>query len=119
MCLSENPNAIHLLEQNPDKINWSYLSDNPNAIHLLDKNPNKISWKELLYNPSAMHLLEQNPDKINWDGLSFNPEIFEIDYTKLKERIEPFKEELIQKCTHHNRLERYLNDYNIGEDVYI
>ena len=33
--LSSNPNALHLLEQNPDKINWNYLSRNPNAIHLL------------------------------------------------------------------------------------
>ena len=30
--LSNNPNAIHFLEQNMDKINWNYLSLNPNAI---------------------------------------------------------------------------------------
>jgi hypothetical protein len=30
-----NPNAIHLLEQNVDKINWWGLCENPNAIHLL------------------------------------------------------------------------------------
>jgi hypothetical protein len=35
--LSCNPNAIHLLEANPDKINWNILSRNPNAIHLLEK----------------------------------------------------------------------------------
>jgi hypothetical protein len=34
--LSRNPNAIHLLEQNIDKINWFWLSENPNAIHLLE-----------------------------------------------------------------------------------
>ena len=27
--LSENPNAIHLLEQNIDKIDWDWLSGNP------------------------------------------------------------------------------------------
>ena len=32
--LSLNPNAIHLLEQNKDKIDWSLLSYNPAAIHL-------------------------------------------------------------------------------------
>ena len=42
--LSRNPNAIHLLEQNPDKINWGWLSRNPNAIHLLEENPDKIKW---------------------------------------------------------------------------
>jgi hypothetical protein len=36
-CLSFNPNAIHLLEQNPDRIDWEFLSGNPNAIHLLSK----------------------------------------------------------------------------------
>ena len=43
VCLSKNPNAIHLLEQNPEKINWAYLSINSNAIHLLEKNLDKIN----------------------------------------------------------------------------
>ena len=34
ILLSYNPSAIHLLEQNQDKINWDNLSENPNAIHL-------------------------------------------------------------------------------------
>jgi hypothetical protein len=33
--LSQNPNAIHILEKNIDQINWFWLSENPNAIHLL------------------------------------------------------------------------------------
>jgi hypothetical protein len=32
--LSSNPNAIHLFEQNQDKINWDYLSQNPNIFEL-------------------------------------------------------------------------------------
>ena len=32
--LSENPNAIELLEENPDKINWIYLSENPSIFEL-------------------------------------------------------------------------------------
>src|SRR5437764_13796078 len=40
--LSTNPNAIHLLEQNRDKIDWNWLSENTNAIHLLEKNLDKI-----------------------------------------------------------------------------
>ena len=35
MLLSNNSNAIYLLEENLDKINWMDLSENPNAIHLL------------------------------------------------------------------------------------
>ena len=35
MALSANPNAIHLLEKNLDKVDLDILSANPNAIHLL------------------------------------------------------------------------------------
>jgi len=42
--LSRNPNAIHFLEQNLDKVDWDYLSGNPNAINLLEH----ISPVELL-----------------------------------------------------------------------
>ena len=71
--LSANLNAIHLLEANPDKIVWNRLSRNPNAIHLLEANPDKIDWNMLCLNPNAIHLLEANPDKINWEWLSENP----------------------------------------------
>jgi hypothetical protein len=33
--LSSNPNAIHLLEKNPENISWRNLSENPNAMHML------------------------------------------------------------------------------------
>ena len=36
-CLSGNPNAIFLLEQNKGLINWKRLSANKNAIELLEK----------------------------------------------------------------------------------
>ncbi len=71
--LSANPNAIHLLEANPDKIDWEYLSKNSNAIHLLKANPEKIDWLDLSRNSAAIHLLEANPKKINWALLSSNP----------------------------------------------
>ncbi len=71
--LSENPAAIHLLEKNSEKICWINLSKNPAAIHLLEKNPEKIDWNWLSKNPSAIHLLENNMNKINWNLLSLNP----------------------------------------------
>ena len=51
---------------------------------------------------------------------SSNPSIFEIDYQALQQRIEPFKEELMKKCFHPDRLVRHLEVYNydIGEDDY-
>ena len=65
--------------------------------------------------------VKQNPNKINWYCLSKNPSIFEINYAALNKRIEPFKEELIAKCFHPDRVVRYLETYNydIGEDEYI
>ena len=70
------PEAIELLEQNPDKINWRYLSANTatRAIELLEQNLDKINWEKLSANPAtrAIQLLEQNPDKINWVELSKN-----------------------------------------------
>src|SRR5436305_1549351 len=71
--LALNPNAIHLLEKNINKINWNGLSRNQNAIHLLEKNLDNIDWDRLSANPNAIHLLEKNLDKINWDYLSSNP----------------------------------------------
>lgn len=80
-CLSKNPNAIYLLEQNPEKINWENLSLNPNAIYLLEKNPEKIDWENLCLNPNAIPLLEKNINKLNhrcWYYLSRNPNILPI-----------------------------------------
>ena len=54
--LSGNPNAVHLLEQNQDKINWTFLSGNLNAIHLLEQHPHKINWMYLSKNSNAIHL---------------------------------------------------------------
>ena len=55
MGLTRNPNAIDLLEANPDKIDWYWLSRNPNAIHLLEANPDKINWCSLS-NLSLIHI---------------------------------------------------------------
>jgi hypothetical protein len=73
IMLSSNPNAIHLLEQNVYKIDWEMLSENPSAIHLLEQKVDKIDWQWLSANPNAIHLLEKNIDKIHWDQLSSNP----------------------------------------------
>ena len=108
-CLSENPNAIRLLEQNIDKIEWCNLSRNPNAIHLLEQNVDKIDWEFLSLNPNAIHLLKQNLDKIDWGFLSSNPNIFERDYIKMsKTRTWIILEDLMKNVLHPRRLVRFL-----------
>ena len=73
--LSRNPEAIHLLEQYPDRICWKMLSTNPApaAIRLLAQNQDKIYWDVFSLNPGAIPLLEAYPDKIHWQNLSSNP----------------------------------------------
>ena len=63
-----------------NKLYWNLLSGNPNAIKLLEQNPDKIDWSCLSENPNAIKLLEQNPDKISWIGLSINPSIFNCSF---------------------------------------
>jgi hypothetical protein len=85
--LSTNPKAIHLLEQNPEKIDWCQLSLNVNAISLLEQNPDKIHWEHLSRNPNAIALLEQNVDKIDWFLLSFNPKAIHLIKDNLYDKI--------------------------------
>jgi len=119
--LSKNPKAIHLLEQNKDKINWDNLSGNENAINLLlqhphkinwrvfssntnpiaikmlEENPDKINWGNLTRNPSAIHLLEANLDKVVWQNILLNPNIYDYDYTKMKQNMNIIREEMMIK----------------------
>jgi hypothetical protein len=71
--ISLNKYAIPFLEENPDKIHWSWLSSNPEAIPLLEKHFDKLDWYMLSNNPAAMRVLEENPHKIIWYMLSGNP----------------------------------------------
>ena len=98
-----------------------YVIDNT-PYKLCDWIPaHELDWSDLSLHPKAIHLLEENPDKIDWYCLSKNPSIFEIDYDAIKNRVEPFKEELIQKCFHPKRLVYYLEQYkyDIGDDEYV
>jgi hypothetical protein len=76
--LSQNPNAIHLLENNLDKINWRLLSSNQNAMSILENNLEKVYWDELSENPNAIHILEKNVDKIIPENLSKNPNALDM-----------------------------------------
>ena len=56
--MSANANAIHILEQYREKIDWRWLCKNPNAGKYLEEN------------------IEKNIDKLDWRWLSANPCIF-------------------------------------------
>jgi hypothetical protein len=70
----------------------------------------KLFWGFLSSNPKAIRLLEKNQGKIYWDWLSYNPSIFKktINYKFLTARMNIIREELMMKCMHPKRLERWL-----------
>jgi hypothetical protein len=117
--LLANPNAIQLLEKYPEKIHWCYLSGNENAVHMMEQNPEKIDWSYLTENLNVMHLLINFPKEImgiceyhtHWYHYFYqNPSIFkkEINYNFLKERMDVIREELIMKCMHPRRLDKWV-----------
>ena len=84
-----------------NKLNWYSLSQNPNAIYLLEQNQDKINWDYLSLNKNAIHLLKQNQDKIDWFDLSDNPSIFTYNYKELKLRMkETIAEDLMKNRFH-------------------
>lgn len=54
--LGYNPNALHLIKDNLEKITWSVLSTNPSAINLIKANRKEINMVYLSMNPSALDL---------------------------------------------------------------
>ena len=83
------------------------LSRNPSAIHLLEQNPDKIHWFALSRNPGAIHLLEKNQDKIVWEMLSTNPAIFTYDYDKIRAHCLIFKEDIMKNRFHPRNIPKF------------
>ena len=48
-----------------NSMNLNNFNSNPNAINILQENKNKIQWLILSGNPNAVELIEENLDKIN------------------------------------------------------
>jgi hypothetical protein len=56
--------------QVPSGGDWFALSQNPEAIYLLEKNVDKIHWYGLSRNPKALPLLEKHFHRIHWNGFA-------------------------------------------------
>ena len=86
--LSVNPNAISLLKNNYDKINWLNLSGNELLNTNVQEHTNniykKLYWSWLSRNPNCIEILENNLHKIDWTLLSGNPNAICL----IKDRIE-------------------------------
>jgi hypothetical protein len=120
---------MHLLEANPDKIDWDFLSLNPSAISLLEKNIDKVNLLALCRNTNGMDLIKKlmtndnnNFDychnyKIIWDLLMSNPSIFTYDYETMKKTKADLNEEVIAKALHPKRIFRLIEEYG-EEEIY-
>jgi hypothetical protein len=103
------------LEKNPNKINWEILSENKNAIHLLEQNKYKIIWEVLFVNPNAINLLEKNIKKIDWRHIWVNPSIFEYDYEAIKRDKKDINESIIMLFSHPELLKASLADVELSD----
>ena len=101
---------------NPELIITNALYHNPAALHIIEQNLDKIDWYFLSCIPVAIHILEKNQDKINWENLSENPAIFVLDTNAMRKQIDNgFAEELISTALHPRHFERNLIQY--GYDI--
>ena len=115
--LSRNYNAIHLLEANIEKVNWLVLSCNQNAIHLLESNIEKVNWENLSRNPNAIDILKNNIDNIHWRSLSFNTNIFTYNYTKMRLDKKDINLELIEKFFNPHRILKLYDKECKSDDI--
>ena len=73
--LSYNDNALHLLNKNPEKINWENLCKATSCANdLITKNLDKLSdqdWYQLSYNLNYEDIVINNRfDELNWEVLA-------------------------------------------------
>ena len=92
-----------------------YLSFNKNAIRLLEENLDKVNWDNLSKNNNAIHLLKKNPEKIDWYNICYNPSIYKLDYEKMIINNQEMYEDLIKEVMKPSRVFKnpdydYLNE---------
>jgi len=85
LCQHPSYEAIELLLENPEKIDWYHISSNPYALHLFEKEENreKLYWEKICYiaTHTFIPLLKKNMDKLNdrcWKELSSNKNMIEL-----------------------------------------
>jgi len=126
--LSQNPNAFHILLENPHFINFKCLMYNPSpsALAYIEANATQINNSHVPYlvnNPNGLSLIEkllkqgqitQEAVLESYTELLTHPALFDVDldYQELsKERSKIIYNELLEKAFHPSRVSRWL-DYH-------
>jgi hypothetical protein len=123
--LCDNKNGYFIVEKYIDIIPFSCLCMCEKMInyileHIEEYNKNDSSeyytrsyWNNLCRNPAAIDYLEKHQDKICYDQIYLNENIFEYDFEIIINKINIYKNELIQKVFHPNRLLNISKIYNV------
>ncbi len=112
--LASNENALFLLENNLDKINWQEFCKNMNdyVIEILKKNKEKINYQSLSSNPCARQLLLENFEKICWMTIVANENATDI----ILDNFDNFKKyDFLYGYIKSNKIIDYLKDNNLFE----
>ena len=107
--LSTNKNAIKMLEQDPDIINWEYISQNTNAIPIIE---NRLKYES---NIDIDEYINLQDNKICWKQLSNNINAIRLLKTKIK-----MKERLVLKIkiTENNTIEEVFKNINYYKQIW-
>jgi len=107
--LSTNKNAIKMLEQDPDIINWEYISQNTNAIPIIE---NRLKYES---NIDIDEYINLQDNKICWKQLSNNINAIRLLKTKIK-----MKERLVLKIkiTENNTIEEVCKNINYYKQIW-
>jgi len=75
LSFNTHPNAIQFIEKNIQFIDFNILSQNKNALYILNNNKDKIKFKSLLFNknPNIIKLFEDYKYNISTDHIFANP----------------------------------------------
>jgi len=107
--LSTNINAINILKQDPDIINWEYISQNINAIDMIE---NRLKYESNIDIDEYINLLD---NKICWKQLSSNINAIKLLKTKIK-----MKERLVLKIkiTENNTIGEICKNINYYKQIW-
>ena len=98
---------------------YDVICNHPHALNWLINQKQFLKWFKNKSKISRYNDFYLGSFRGNMSFLK-NPAIFEIDYQTLQLKMEPLREELMQRCFHPHRLLYYLEKYgyDIGEENY-
>ena len=101
-----NINAINIIKNNLDKINWDIFIYTTSYTNIILQNINNISnWNFILSNEFAIDIIENNLDKFTeLELFSLNKNIFTYDYKKIKQAKSCITEGLAMYFLHPNKI---------------